>query len=76
MELMASLLEAMKNEKESIDALRGLYLAIGLIRYLAPVDGEVDQVCEAVSAKDIVKEGHGSFKELKELAKEVELVMS
>ena len=75
-ELIASLLEAARNEKESIDALRGLFLAIGLIKYLAPLGGEVDQVCEAVGAKDIIVEAQGSFKELKDLAKEVELVLS
>lgn len=75
-ELMASLLEAMKNEKESIDALRILYLAVGLIKYLAPVDGEVAQVCDAVGAKDIANEAQGLSKELTGLAKEVELVMS
>ena len=75
-ELMASLLEAMKNEKESIDALRVLYLATGLIKYLAPVDGEISQLCEAVGAKDIANEAQVAFKELKDLAKEVILVMS
>ena len=74
-ELIASLLEAARNEKESVDALRGLYLAIGLIRYLAPVKGELDEVCEAIGAKDMIAEAHGSFKELKDLAKEVELVL-
>ena len=74
-ELMASLLEALKNEKESIDALRGLYLALGLIRYLSPVNGEIDQLCEAVGAKEIANEALGSFKELKELAREVQLIM-
>ena len=74
-ELIASLLEAAKNEKESIDVLRGLFLAIGLIKYLAPVGGEIDQVCDAVGAKDMVIEAQGSFKELKDLAKEVESVL-
>ncbi len=74
-ELMASLLEAAKNEKESVDVLRGLLLAIGLIKYLAPIGGELDQVCDAVGAKDMIVEAQGSFKELKDLAKEVELVL-
>ena len=75
-ELIASLLEATKNEKESIDVVRGLFLAIGLIKYLAPAGGELDQVCEAVGARDIIVEAQGSFKGLKDLAKEVELVLS
>ena len=74
-ELIASLLEAAKNEKESVDVQRGLFLAIGLIKYLAPVGGELDQVCDAVGAKGMIAEAQSSFKELKDLAKEVELVL-
>ncbi|KAK4691498.1 desumoylating isopeptidase 1, partial [Lecanoromycetidae sp. Uapishka_2] len=74
-ELVASLLEAMGRERESKDGLRGLLLAVGLLKYMAPKGGEVDDLCEAVGAKDVVAETKGAFVDLKELAKEVELVM-
>lgn len=74
-ELVASLLEATGRERESKDGLRGLLLAVGLLKYMAPKGGEVDDLCEAVGAKDIVAEAKGAFGDLKELVKEVELVM-
>ena len=74
-ELVASLLEAMGRERESKDGLRGLLLAVGLLKYAAPQGGEVDDLCEAVGAREIVAEAKAAFADLKELAKEVELVM-
>ena len=78
-ELMASLLEAMGKERVSRDELRGLLLAVGLLKYTAPKHGELSDLCEAVGARDIVVEARGAFAdlraELKELAREVELVM-
>lgn len=75
-ELVASLLEAMGREMESKDGLRGLLLAVGLLKYMAPEGGEVDDLCEAVGAKDIVAGAKGGFADLKELVKEVELIMT
>lgn len=74
-ELVASALEAISKERESKDGLRGLLLSVGLLKYRAQKEGEVNDLCEAVGAKDIVKEAKGAFSELGELAKEVELVM-
>lgn len=74
-ELLAGLLEAMQKERESKEGLRGLLLAVGLLKYGAPKGGEVDDLCEAVGAGEIVGEAKGAFKELGELAKEVEMVM-
>ena len=74
-ELMAGLLEAIGKERESKDGLRGLLMAVGLLKYMAPKGAEVDDLCQAVGAKDIVKDAKGVFVELKDLAKEVELVM-
>ena len=81
-ELMASLLEAMRKERGSKEGLWGLLLAAGLLKYTAPKHGELSDLCEAVGARDIVVEAKGSFadskvdlKDLKELAREVELVM-
>lgn len=74
-ELVAGLLEAIGKERECKEALSGLLLAVGLIRYAASKGGEVDDLCNAVGAKDIVTEAKGAFAELREMAKEVELVM-
>ena len=74
-ELVASLLEAMGRERESKDGMRGLLVAVGLLKYMAVTGGELDDLCEAVGAKDIVKEAKEAFPDLKELAKEVEQVM-
>ena len=75
-ELVASLLEAIGRERESKDGMRGLLLAVGLLKYMAAIKGEVDDLCEAVGAKDIVTEAKGAFPDLKELAKEVEQVIA
>lgn len=74
-ELVASLLEAMGRERESKDGMRGLLVAVGLLKYMTAKGGEVDDLCEAVGAKDIITEAKGAFPDLKELAKEVEQVM-
>jgi len=74
-ELMAGLLEAIGTERESKEGLRGLLLAVGLLKYMSPKGGEVDDLCEAVGAKDILAEAKGAFRDLRELLKEVELVM-
>lgn len=74
-ELVASLLEAMGRERESKDGMRGLLVAVGLLKYMTDKGGEVDDLCEAVGAKDIIAEAKGAFPDLRELAKEVEQVM-
>ena len=74
-ELLASLLEASGREKETKDCLQGLLMAIGLLKYMAPKGGEVDDLCEAVGAKDIVRDSKTTFGDLKDLVSEVELVM-
>ena len=74
-ELVASLLEAIGRERESKDGMRWLLTAVGLLKYMVAQGGEIDDLCEAVGAKDIIMEGKGAFPELKELAKEVEQVM-
>ena len=74
-ELVASLLEAMGRERESKDGMRGLLIAVGLLKYMTAKGGEMDDLCGALGAKDIVTEAKGAFPDLKELAKEVEQVM-
>ncbi len=74
-ELMASLLEALGKEREGMEGVRGVLLAVGLLKYRAPVGGEVDDLCGAVGAREIVGEAKAAFGELRELAREVEGVM-
>ena len=74
-ELVASLLEAMGRERESKEGMRGLLMAVGLLKYMAAIKGELDDLCEAVAAKDVITEAKKAFPDLKELAKEVEQVM-
>ena len=74
-ELVASLLEAMGRERESKEGMRGLLIAVGLLKYTAAIRGELDDLCEAVAAKDVITEAKKAFPDLKELAKEVEQVM-
>ncbi|PGH03555.1 hypothetical protein GX51_03980 [Blastomyces parvus] len=54
-ELVASLLEAIRLETESVESLHGHLLSLGLFVYLAPVDGEVMDLCRVMEAQEIVK---------------------
>ena len=75
-ELMASLLETMNKGEDSKESLKGVLLASGLLKYRAPREGELDQLCQAVGAKDILQEVRNNHLEWKELATEVQKVMS
>jgi desumoylating isopeptidase 1 len=55
-ELVASLLEAIKTEQEAIEALHGFLFALGLFVYEAPMDGEVVDLCRAMGIAETVKE--------------------
>ena len=74
-EIMAGLLEAIGKERDSKEGLRGLLLAVGLLKYLGPKQGEVDDLCEAVGAQEIVADAGKAVPDLQDIAKEVELVM-
>ncbi|EEH15774.2 hypothetical protein PABG_05861 [Paracoccidioides brasiliensis Pb03] len=54
-ELVASLLEAIRLETESVESLRGHLLSLGLFVYLAPMDGEVVDLCRVMEAREIVE---------------------
>lgn len=54
-ELVAALVEAIDKESESAEALHGELAALGMLLYMAPVDGEVLQLCQAMNARDILK---------------------
>lgn len=74
-ELLASLIEAVGREEESKEGMKGLLLAIGLLAYAAPVDGEVKDVCELLEAKKVVEGKKGVEKEMEGLVKEVGMVV-
>lgn len=73
-ELMASLLEAIRRE-ESKEGSKGLLLAIGLLAYGVPDGGELADLCRALGAKETIRGKRDLDKELAELAKEVESVV-
>lgn len=74
-ELVASLLEAVAREQESKEGLNGLVLALGLLAYEAPVDGEVLDLCRAMDGKGVVATRRGISEEMKVLVRDVEQVM-
>ncbi|CAN8095205.1 unnamed protein product [Discula destructiva] len=53
-ELAASLLEAISQEDESVEALRGMLLALGYLAYLAPLDGELVDLLRTMEAGEMV----------------------
>ncbi|KAL9635212.1 MAG: hypothetical protein Q9164_003607 [Protoblastenia rupestris] len=73
--LMASVLETIGLERESKDGMRGLLLAAGLLKYGAPKDSELADMCKAGDARDAVAKVKGIFPALKDLVKETEQVM-
>ena len=75
-ELLASLIEAVGKEEESKEGLKGLLLAIGLLAYEAPKDGEVAEVCQLLEGGKVVGAKKGFDKELEGLVKEVGMVVT
>ncbi|KAJ4407283.1 hypothetical protein N0V82_009952 [Gnomoniopsis sp. IMI 355080] len=63
-ELAASLLEAISQENESLEALRGMLLALGYLAYLAPMDGELVDLLRTMEAGETVRAKKSAFKEL------------
>lgn len=53
-ELAASLLEAIKNEEHSPEAIRGFILALANLIYRAPGDGELRDLLKSMTSHDIV----------------------
>lgn len=63
-ELAASLLEAVSQEEESAEALRGMLLALGYLAYLAPMDGELVDLLRTMEAEEAVKGKKDNFKDM------------
>ncbi|KAL8945714.1 MAG: hypothetical protein Q9222_007786 [Ikaeria aurantiellina] len=74
-ELMASLLEALSDEQESKDSIRGLLTAVGLLAYATPPEGELMELLKALGAKDTVSAKSTLSDDLKDLVTEVEQVV-
>lgn len=51
---MAGLVEAIANEEESGEALRGFLMALGLVVYECAVGGEVEEVCRVLGSRETV----------------------
>jgi hypothetical protein len=60
-ELAASVLEAITQEEKSGEALEGMLLALGLLVYRAPLDGELVALLRTMDAEDLVL-GRGKVK--------------
>lgn len=75
-EMMAGLLESMGRKPASKDALRGLLLSVGLLGYSAPQGGELNDLCGALDAKNVVAGVKGMFDGINELILEVEAVVA
>lgn len=60
-ELAASLLEAIRTEEESHEALNGFLLAIGQLIYCAKKDGEVVDLLKSLDAQDTILSKKKSF---------------
>ncbi|KAI9769011.1 MAG: hypothetical protein M1839_003841 [Geoglossum umbratile] len=72
--LVASLLEAISNESESTEALKGLLLALGFFVFAAPQDGELTDLLRVMDASRIVKAKSKYFKNealVKEIGEEL-----
>lgn len=63
-ELAAALLEAVSQENESAEALRGMLLALGYLAYLAPLDGELVDLLRTMEADETVTGKKKLFKNL------------
>lgn len=61
--LVAGLVEAIANEEESGEALRGFLMALGLVVYECVVGGEVEEVCRVLGVREVVlgKKGKGEL---------------
>lgn len=63
-ELAASLLEAITQEEESPEALKGMLLALGYLAYLAPLEGELVELLKTMDATDTVLGKKAKFKDM------------
>ncbi|POS86943.1 hypothetical protein EPUL_000436 [Erysiphe pulchra] len=60
-ELAASLLEAIKNEEQSPEAMKGFLLALANLIFRAPGDGELGDLLKSMASHDIILSKQNSF---------------
>ena len=78
-ELMAGVLEAigqMRKEEAEGGGLRGLLLAVGLLAYEAPQNGELIDLCRVLGAREVLGGVKGGDREMRGLVGEVQSVVS
>lgn len=54
-ELVASVIEALKSESESKEVVKGLVLSLALLCYCSPTDGEVGELTKVLDAGAAVR---------------------
>ncbi|KAK7954992.1 hypothetical protein PG988_015686 [Apiospora saccharicola] len=70
-ELAASMLEAISQEEESAEALRGMLLALGYLGYCMPLEGELIDLLRTMDAQGTVSSKADKFPKEKDLITEV-----
>ena len=70
-ELAASMLEAISQEEESAEALRGMLLALGYLGYCMPLEGELIDLLRTMDAQGTVSSKADKFPKEKDLIAEV-----
>ena len=55
-ELAASVLEAIREESKSVEALHIMLYSIGLLAYSTPLEGELADLCKVLGASEIIQE--------------------
>lgn len=70
-ELVASVLEAIRKENESKEAVKGLIFTVGLLAYCCDMKGEVKDVLDALDAKAVILSKEKMMSDDKGLTKEV-----
>ncbi|KAE8380899.1 thioredoxin [Aspergillus bertholletiae] len=57
--VVAGLVEAIANEGESVEAVRGFLMALGMLVYESDAEGAVGEVCRILGVQDVVKQKEG-----------------
>ena len=76
-EFMAAVVEALKEEKDSKEVVKGLVLAVALVSYCAPLEGEILELLKVLEAGEVLSEkakaGMGEKALCQEVAKLLEV---
>ncbi|PUU81465.1 PPPDE putative peptidase domain-domain-containing protein [Tuber borchii] len=76
-EFMAAVVEALKEEKDSKEVVKGLVLAVALVSYCAPLEGEILELLKVLEASEVLNEkakvGMGDKALCQEVAKLLEV---